>query len=109
MPLFSTQISNTRTSRLCGAVFGIALMLLSAAGGVRGANRIAEEIQEIASHSVEAVTRTEEARAPSRESLRHVLRDVPRTAACRSCVNRGGHNDVTGHSLANGLNAPLRC
>ena len=84
-------------------------MLMAAAGGARQVSRFTEEIQEIGSHTVETVMRSEESRAPTLSNLRVVARDLSRVAASRRCQSRGGHNAVVGHFLANGLNAPLVC
>lgn len=104
-----SQKSKRSVPRICGAVFGVALMLMAAAGGARQSSRFTEEIQEIGSHTVEAVMRSEESRTPSLSNLRVMKRDLPRVAASRRCQSRGSHNAVIGHFLANGLNAPLVC
>lgn len=95
--------------KLFGAAFGVALMLMAAAGGMRQSTRYTEEIQEIASHSVEAAMRSEESRTPTLRRLRIVARDLSRAAASASCRSRGNHSETFGHFLANGLSAPLRC
>lgn len=103
-----------RTSRVAlsprrwGALLGIALMLLSVTGGAR-VTRISEEIQETQTECCEAVLRTEESRTPSLTVMRVVKRRLPCPAAI---VNRDvcpGHEKTAGHSLSNGLRAPLRC
>jgi hypothetical protein len=100
---------NVFTPRCAGALLGIVLMLLSAAGGMRQASRFTEEIQETESAACQAVVRTEETRTPSRGGMREVMRDLPRAVAVLRCQERAGHRDALGHSLPNGLSAPLRC
>ena len=97
------------TTRCAGALLGIVLMLLSAAGGMRQATRFTEEIQETESAACQAVLRTEEARTPLRGTMREVTRDIPRAVALLRCQDRAGHGESLGHSLPNGLTAPLRC
>lgn len=109
MSAFKQLIPSLRRPRWTGAFFGVALMLLAAAGGARQSVRITEEIQEIASHSVQVVMGTEESRTPSHGRQREVSRDVSRAVASRRCQSRGNHHGIIGHFLHNGLNAPLRC
>jgi hypothetical protein len=96
-------------TRWAGALLGIALMLFSAAGGARQATRVSEEIQETEVACAEAILRTEQTRAPLLSAVRGVVRDVPRVAAVLRCQARTGHSEGHGHSLPNGLNAPLHC
>ena len=84
-------------------------MLVSAAGGARQVTRISEEVQETQVECCETIMRTEESSAPAPGATRAGARDVPRVAAVLRCRQGLGHREDAGHSLPNGLTAPLRC
>jgi hypothetical protein len=76
---------------------------------MRQTTRLLEEAQQTGVESCEAIVRTEQMRTPTVGALRGVVRDVPRAVAVLRCQDRAGHCEHPGHSLPNGLSAPLRC